>query len=111
MAKDPSPQIVIASELATGRVVYLAKGASADGVSWCRLIDGSEVAADAARADALLALAEADVETRNEVMDPYLIDVAIESGGPRPTKYREAIRCLGPTVRTDLGTQGEGASA
>lgn len=111
MAKDPSPQIVIANELASGRVVFLAQGASSDGVTWAPLIDDAEVARDEARAQELLALAEADVAERNTVMDAYLIDVAIEAGGLRPTKYREAIRALGPTVRTDLGKQSEGATA
>ena len=111
MAKDPSPQIVIANELGSGRVVFLAKGASSTGVAWAALIDDAEVAEDQARADEILALAEAEIAAKNEVMDAYLIDVAVESGGLRPTKYREEIRALGPTVRADLGKQSEGASA
>lgn len=104
-------QIVIASHLGSGRVRFLAKGASEGAVSWGGLIETSEVAADDARANELLALAEADVAARNEVMDPYLIDVEEEGGQLRPTKYREAIRCLGPTIRQDLGKQAEGAEA
>jgi hypothetical protein len=45
------------------------------------------------------------------VLDPYLIDVELDGGALRPTKYREAIRCLGPTNRQDLGKQSEGARA
>ena len=112
MAKaPPSPQIVIANELGSGRVVFLAKGSAEGAVTWASLIDDAEVAEDAARADEILALAEGEIAARNEVMDAYLIDVAVEAGGLRPTKYREEIRALGPTVRTDLGKQGEGASA
>lgn len=112
MPKQTVPQIVIASELSSGRVVFLAKGAAAgSGVSWARLIDESEVVHDAEHAAELLALAEADVAARHEVLDPYLIDVETTGTGLRPTKYREVIRCLGPTVRLDLGKQTEGASA
>lgn len=104
-------QIVIASDLGSGRVVFLAKGSTEGAVSWGGLIETSEVAADEARADSLLAMAEADAAARHEVVDPYLIDVEEEGGALRPTKYREAIRCLGPTNRPDLGKQAEGAEA
>ena len=104
-------QIVIANYLGSGRVVFLAKGSGEGSVSWGELIDTAEVATDEDRATALLALAEADVAERNVVMDPYLIDVEEEGGSLRPTKYREAIRALGPTVRQDLGKQAEGAEA
>jgi sulfite reductase (NADPH) hemoprotein beta-component len=104
-------QIVIASDLGSGRVVFLAKGSTEGAVSWGGLIETSEVAADDALADALLAMAEADAAARHEVVDPYLIDVEEEGGALRPTKYREAIRCLGPTNRPDLGKQAEGAEA
>lgn len=104
-------QIVIASDLGSGRVVFLAKGSTAGAVSWGGLIETSEVARDDARAQTLLALAEADAEARHEVLDPYLIEVEEDGGKLRPTKYREAIRCLGPTTRPDLGKQAEGAEA
>ena len=109
--KGGGPQIVIANNLASGRVVFLEKGASQGSVSWGGLIETSEVAEDDARAADLLAWAEADVAANNVVMDAYLIDVEIVDGAIRPTKYREAIRCLGPTIRLDLGKQAEGAEA
>ena len=104
-------QIVIASDLGSGRVVFLARGSSAGSVSWGGVIETAEVATDDARADALLEMAEADAEARHEILDPYLIEVEEIDGGLRPTKYREAIRCLGPTIRPDLGKQAEGAEA
>ena len=104
-------QIVIASGLGSGRVVFLAKGSKAGAVSWGGLIEVSEIAAEDDRAAELLAIAEADAEARHEIVDPYLIEVEEEGGQLRPTKYREAIRCLGPTIRKDLGKQAEGASA
>ncbi|MEM9177658.1 MAG: DUF2849 domain-containing protein [Myxococcota bacterium] len=110
--KQAMAQIVIASHLGSGRVMFLARGSSEGSVSWGGLIETSEVAADEERAAALLALAEADANARHEVVDPYLIDVEEEEDGRlRPTKWREAIRCLGPTIRKDLGKQAEGAEA
>lgn len=104
-------QIVIASDLADGRVVFLAAGSKQGAVSWGRLIDESAVADDEETAAELLAWAEADAAARHEIVDPYLVDVERQEGGLRPTKYREEIRCLGPTIRRDLGKQAEGASA
>jgi hypothetical protein len=101
-------QVVLASRLSDGRVVF-AKRAS--GLSWVGLIDEATVAEDGPAAEALLAESEADIAARNEVMDAYLIDVAKTADGWRPTKYREFIRAVGPTIREDLGKQAEGAGA
>jgi hypothetical protein len=104
-------QVVIASDLADGRVVFLSRDARSGDVEWVRLLEDSAVAEDEARATQLLALGEADAEARHEVVDPYLIDVEERAGKLRPTKYREAIRCLGPTIRPDLGKQAQGPQA
>ena len=103
-------QVVIANRLGDGIVVFLAK-ASGSSVEWADQIQDAEVAEDDARAAEMLGLGEADVAARNQVMDPYLIDVEMQGGEVRPTKYREAIRALGPTIRTDLGKQAEGPEA
>ena len=104
-------QIVIASRLRDGRVVFLRKGSTVAAPEWAGLIDDAEVAADEARASEILAIGEGDVKARNLILDAYLIDVKVENGKLRPTKYREAIRALGPTIREDLGKQTEGAGA
>lgn len=104
-------QIVIASRLRDGRVVFLAEGSTADRVEWAALIGDSAVALDDARANELLAIGEADARARHLVVDPYLIEVKGEGVALTPTKYREVIRCLGPTIRPDLGKQAEGAEA
>ena len=104
-------QIVIASGLGDGRVVFLAEGSRAGAVQWAALIGDSVVAENDDRAADLLAIAEADAVERHLVVDPYLIDVEREGDELRPTKYREVIRCLGPTIRQDLGKQAEGAEA
>ncbi len=117
-------QIVIASGLGDGRVAFLqvpvealaaAVGAddapSAEAIRWAPLIDEATVVEDDDAAAVLLSIGEADARARHVVVDPYLIEIEIEDGRRRPTKYREVIRCLGPTIRPDLGKQAEGASA
>lgn len=104
-------QVVIASRLSDGLVVFLATAGSADDLRWELRLEAAELATDDDRAAALLARAEADAAARHEVVDPYLIEVEEQEGQLRPTKYREAIRCLGPTIRTDLGKQAEGPDA
>lgn len=44
------------------------------------------------------------------VVDAELIDVEFRDGVPVPTKLKERIRALGPTVRLDLGKQAEGTA-
>ncbi|NMM43507.1 DUF2849 domain-containing protein [Rhodospirillaceae bacterium KN72] len=41
------------------------------------------------------------------VVDAELIDMEIRDGAPVPSKLKERIRALGPTVRLDLGKQAE----
>jgi Protein of unknown function (DUF2849) len=108
-------QVVIASRLSDGRVVFLSKrGLSAragEAVEWVALLEDAALIDESDRADEALVLGEADAAARHEVVDPYLIDVEVEGGELRPTKYREVIRCLGPSNRRDLGKQAEGTQA
>jgi hypothetical protein len=46
-------------------------------------------------------------ESRQEVVDAYLVDVEAEHGTVRALHHREAIRAAGPTIRRDLGKQAE----
>ena len=92
-------QIVLASRLGDGRVVFLAKGSTAGSVDWAALIQDAEVADSEQSAAELLSIGEADADARHLVVDPYLIDVEGEG------------RALGPTIRKDLGKQAEGAEA
>ena len=94
-----STQIVTANRLHDGSVVYL--GAED---TWVERIQGAEVADGKDAALALLARAEAPAQ-RTRVVGPYLMDVTLSEGAPRPASNREMIRALGPTVRTDLGYQ------
>ena len=93
------PQVVIANRLTDGRVVFLAEGDA-----WVSSVDDARVEEPGAGADALLAAGQR-LEAKQEVVGAELIDVAVDGGKVTPTKYREAIRALGPTNRPDLGKQ------
>ncbi len=97
-------KIVTANRLDDGLVVYL-NGASGGG-SWSERIEYARIAGDDAAADGLLAEAEGQGQ-EIRVIEPYLIEVALEGAEPRPVSYREAIRAQGPTVRLDLGKQAD----
>ena len=93
-------KIVTANRLDDGLVVYL------NGAGWSERIEDARIAGDDAAADGLLAEAEGQGQ-EIRVIEPYLIEVALEGAAPRPVSYREAIRAQGPTVRLDLGKQAD----
>ena len=88
-------QMIIASRLVDGRVVFMDAGSG-----WQDSIDEGVVLEDEAEAERRLSEAEQSVENC-VIVDPYLIDVTLEDGGRRPVEVREAIRAFGPSVRTD----------
>lgn len=100
-------QVVIANRLSDGIVVFLAAAPGSRRGEWKLRLSEASVARDDARAKELLELGLAAAKEAHQVIDPYLIEVEQTEEGLRPTLYRERIRCLGPTVRTDLGKQAE----
>jgi len=86
------PKIVTANRLSDGAVVYL--DAAGD---WVKAFADAGIATDDETADALLAVAST-AEQGLRVVGPYLIDVAVQNGRPRPLGTRETIRSQGPTV-------------
>jgi hypothetical protein len=89
-------QVISANRLGDGIVVYLtAHGDWAEGIDQARVIDGEVQGEDALGVASVAAAASI-------IVDPYLIDV---DGERRPTRNRELIRALGPTVRLDIGKQ------
>ena len=100
-------QVVIANRLSDGVVVFLAAAPGSARGEWKDRLEEATIAPDDARAQEILALGLASAHQRHEVVDPYLIEVERTASGLRPTRYRELIRCLGPTVRPDLGKQAE----
>ncbi|BDV33072.1 MULTISPECIES: DUF2849 domain-containing protein [Methylocystis] len=98
------PQILLASDLADGEVVFL--GAE----SWERDHRRARVARDKEEAAALEGFGKAEI-AKNRVVDVYLADVDVGADGvPTPLHYREKMRLKGPSVRPDLGKQAKGGA-
>ncbi len=95
-------QVVIASRLSDGLVVFLTGAVAAGNAKWVPGLAEAEIAHNEARATELLAIGEADAAEHHTIVDPYLIEVKEEGGQLRPTKTREAIRCFGPTIQRAL---------
>ncbi len=91
-------QVMTANRLLDGEVVFLAAN------GWVEGIDGATVATAPDETKALDALGRQAMAV-NEVVDAYLVEVAVEDGRIRPLKLREYLRTTGPSVRTDLGKQ------
>lgn len=92
-------QVLTANRLDSGEVVFWS------GSNWVApFVEARRLGGPAAEA----ALDEAKAEA-NLLLDPYLIDL-IEDGSA-PVSYRERLRALGPSDRTDLGKQTEGGDA
>jgi len=104
-------QVVIASRLSDGRVVFLKEASTSGSAEWVLTLGAADIANAEGRANELLSIGEADAVENQAIIDPYLIDVEERDGELRPTKFREVIRCLGPTIRLDLGKQAEGPEA
>jgi hypothetical protein len=104
MAALKNPQILLASDLADGEVLFL--GAS----GWERDHAKARVARDKDEASALEAFGRAEIAA-NRVVDVYLADVEVDRKGvPTPLHYREKMRIKGPSVRPDLGKQASGGA-
>jgi hypothetical protein len=98
-ARTPLPAILIANDFLDGEVVFL----GAEG--WEHDHRRAVIARTEAEAAALLARGAAGFSA-NQIVDPYLAEVALqEDGTPAPLHYRERMRTLGPTTRPDLGKQ------
>ncbi len=98
------PQILLASDLADGEVLFL--GAS----GWERDHARARIARDRDEANVLEAFGKAEIAA-NRVVDVYLADVAIGPNGvPTPLHYREKMRIKGPSVRPNLGKQASGGA-
>lgn len=98
---QPLPAILFANDLRDGDVVFL--GA----YGWTRNPAEASIATTQAEADALLEAGES-YAARNEVVDVYLAEVAVDSlGRATPKHFRERFRTQGPSVRRDLGKQAE----
>ena len=94
--------MITANRLSDGVVVFQ----DAEG-RWSEDFHKGAVIADEAAKAAALASAQ-DSAARNDVVDPYWIDLDSRAGHFVPKALREAIRACGPTIRLDLGKQAQG---
>lgn len=93
-------QMIVASRLTDGRVVFLAERSR-----WVESIQEGLIAESDAAAAELLECARRSVQ-ECAVVDPYAIDVTVEAGKRRPAALREAIRAFGPSTSDVAGTTG-----
>src|SRR5262249_30215244 len=85
-------QAVTANRLGDGRVVFR----TTEG-GWSLSLAEAYFAATEADANAVLEAGLRD-QSRQIVVDPYLIDIDQSGPSPRPARLREAIRAFGPTI-------------
>ena len=107
MSKRPQEaSILSANALLGGEVVYYAQGGR-----WSPHLADALVARTEEEA-AALEVARVAAEASGIVVEPEIAAVGTDAGGRLvPSHYREKIRALGPTVRTDLGPQAAGENA
>lgn len=86
------PQVVTASRLADGAVVFLDAGGG-----WSERLDRAAVFSDKGESAGGLDAGKA-AEAASLVVDVYAVDVSVGAGTPVPLKLREAIRARGPTI-------------
>ena len=86
-----SYQMVTASTLSDGAVVYMGKDSN-----WTPVFDDGW-AVPVEEAEILLETASRGAGGQ-AVVGPYLIDVAIDGDQIKPIRYREHIRATGPTT-------------
>jgi sulfite reductase (NADPH) hemoprotein beta-component len=104
MAALKNPQILLASDLADGEVLFLGPS------GWERDHRRARIAREKEEAIALEAFGKSEIAA-NRVVDVYLADVEIGlDGAPIPLHYREKMRIKGPSVRLDLGKQAQGGA-
>lgn len=90
--------------MASTRFIVTANFTEDGAVAW-RRADGTwaraftEAGPHAAEADAKALAATAAQREQRVVSDPYVVEVAFESGDLRPLSAREQIRATGPTIR------------
>ncbi|MEC4589622.1 MULTISPECIES: DUF2849 domain-containing protein [Nitrospirillum] len=87
-----APKVVTANRLQDGAVVWLTAAGT-----WSTRVADAQVQTDAPLAETALGIARASA-ARQEVVEPYAVDVVVEATGPRPLKTREWIRAAGPSI-------------
>lgn len=98
-ARNAGQKVVTANRLADGMVIYFTPSAAwSEDLAAAHVVEGE---------DAMAVLAQATADESQSV-GPYLMDVAVDAGGIRPTGralLRETIRDRGPTIHPEFGRQ------
>ena len=103
--RPPLPVLLNANDVLDGDVVFHT------GDRWSLHLADALVAHDEQGAARLESIRDA-AEASGEVIEPYLVAVALDAAGRAiPVHYRERLRAFGPSVRLDLGKQAQGAGA
>lgn len=102
-SQDGSLKAITANRLRDGVVVFLGAGSAPD-FAWVESFADAALI-PATDADALLAVAKDKAEREQFAVDIYAFEIEDENGVTVPSKMRERIRALGPSVRLDLGKQ------
>ena len=92
-----SASVIMANDLISGDVIFLSK----DTRNWVDSIDNAWVGESPQLTEQILS----SVAKRNEIIGAEAIEVEHTQGQIRLIKFREQLRTLGPSVRTDLGKQ------
>ena len=92
-------KVISANRLEDGIVVYMTNDNN-----WSECLSDAEVFNDEAASDKALSKAYT-AEEACIIVGSYLIDIERQGEYCNPTKYREFIRVIGPTVRPDLARQ------
>lgn len=86
MTRAKHPQILTAYNLASGEILYLDQAGN-----WQPDIGAAWIFDEAERADTALGVEQG----RIELVDPYLVEVSLETGRPVPVEFRERFRTEG----------------
>jgi sulfite reductase (NADPH) hemoprotein beta-component len=90
-----------ANRLADGEVVFWT------GALWSERFAEAKLFEDVAEAETAESEAKRQI---TQLIDPYLIEVMDMGGRVAPVSFRERLRALGPTNRTDHGKQAAGGA-
>lgn len=96
MAGKFIPKIISANDLLSGDVIYLT-----DEFSWTKQLDDAVIASTESTAVELLSIAGRN----DQVVGPYVADVALRDARPVLLHIREQCREQGPSVRPDLASR------
>jgi len=89
-------KILTANNLRSGGVVF----ATSHG-DWSPFISQALVCDDIATVEKL-EISDRQAVSEQFIVEPFLIDVTVENGIPRPIRFREWLRVSGPSVRAEF---------